>query len=131
MEGIVTRFIIEVMGKPPQIVEQTLKEVSKTISKRFKIIHEEYSKAEPAEGSDLFSAFIEVEFKVKGFEELFLAVIDFGPTVVEVIEPGEIKVSNTELQSALSELVSKFHLLSKALQVLKLENIKLKNTTKK
>jgi len=123
---MITRFIIEVMGKPESIVEKTLKEVVKSVGGRYKIVHTEYSDVEKVEKSTLFSAFVELEFEVKNFEELFLAVIDFGPTVVEVIEPSEVKVTNTELQAALSDLVSKLHLMSKAIQTLKVENFNLK-----
>jgi len=123
---MITRFIIEVMGKPESIVEKTLKEVVKSVGERYKIVHTEYSDVEKVEKSTIFSAFVELEFEVKNFEELFLAVIDFGPTVVEVIEPSEVKVTNTELQAALSDLVSKLHLMSKAIQTLKVENFNLK-----
>ncbi len=131
---MIIRFIIEVMGKPSKIVDNTLKEIVKSFSSRHEVRNVDYADPKKVDNSDLFSAFVEFEFKIDNFEQLFLAVLDYGPTVVEVIEPYEITVKNAELQAALSELVSKFHMLSKAMQVLKLENIKLKkelNTTKK
>ncbi len=123
---MIIRFTIEVMGKPEEIVDRTLKQVVSSFGERYKIVHEDYSKIKKVEGSALFSGFVEIEFEVENFEKLFAAVIDYGPVVVEVVEPPEIKVSDTELQSALSDLVAKFHQFSKAIQYLKVENMKLK-----
>ena len=123
---MIIRFIIEIMGKPPSIIEKTLRGVVDSFSNRYEVVSTDYSEAEEVKASSLFSAFVEIEFKVKDFEGLFSAVIDYGPTIIEVIEPSMINVSSTELQASLSDLVSKFHSMSKALQMLKLENLKLK-----
>lgn len=133
MEKLTARFIIEVMGKPEKIVIETLKKTVSFLKERYKVISEDYSEPEKVEKTDLFSTFVELEFEAKNFEELFLAVIDFGPTVVEIIEPSEIKVTDTELQAALTELVRKVHQVSKGMRALKIENLKLKkkfNATK-
>jgi len=123
---MIIRFTIEVMGKPPEMVDKTLRQVVKSFGERYKIVHEDYSEIKQIEKSSLFSGFVEIEFEVENFEKLFAAVIDYGPTIVEVVEPSEIKVRNIELQSALSDLVAKFHQFSKAIQYLKVENMKLK-----
>ncbi|MBD3312116.1 hypothetical protein GF352_01520 [archaeon] len=126
MENLTTRFIIEIMGKPGKLVTETLKKTVSFLKERYEVLSEDYSEPEMVDDADLFTAFVEIEFKVKGFEDLFLAIIDFGPTVVEIIEPSEVVVTDTELQAALTELVRKVHLLSKGLRVLKIENHKLK-----
>jgi hypothetical protein len=123
---MITRFIIEVLGRPEQVVIKTLEKVVETIKQRYEVLNKDYSKADKIKGSDILSAFVEVEFKVKNFEELFLAVLDFGPTVVEILEPSEINVKSSELQAALSDLVTKIHLMSKAIQSLNVNNLKLK-----
>jgi hypothetical protein len=127
MEAIKTRFIIEVMGKPKEIVEETLKKVAESIEDRYEVINKELSELKLLDGSDIFSAFVEIEFKTNSFEDFFLAVIDFGPTVVEILEPSEISIPNSELQAVISDLISKLNLMSKAIQALKINNLKQKN----
>lgn len=122
------------MGRPEAVVEQTLKKVVESVAERHKIIHTDYSAAEKIDKSDLFSAFVEFEFEVDDFEQLFSAVIDYGPACIEVIEPNEIKIKCSALQGALSDLVAKIHKMSQAIQILQVENMKLKKsdeTTKK
>lgn len=126
MEDLTTRFIIEVMGKPGKLVTETLKKTVSFLKERYEVLSEDYSEPKMIDKGDLFTAFVEIEFKVESFEDLFLAIIDFGPTVVEIIEPSEVVVTDTELQAALTELVRKVHLLSKGIRALKIENIKLK-----
>ena len=123
---IITRFIIEVMGKPPEMVKKTLEQVAKFIEERHDVIKKDISDVERVEKSEIYSGFLEIEFEVKSFEELFLAVVDFGPTVVEIIEPTKITVEASELQGALSDLIAKLHKMSKQMQLIHAENIKLK-----
>ncbi len=131
---MIIRFIIEIIARPKEMVDKTLREVVKVINSRYKVVNEDYSDVELVPNSSLFSGFVEVEFKVKNFEELFDAMLDFGPTIVEVVEPNEIKISSAELQASLSDLLNKIHEMSKIINALKIENLKLKNnntTTKK
>lgn len=126
---MIARFIIEVIGRPEELVIKTLDEIIKSISERYRIENKEVSKPETIGQENLLSGFTELDIEFKNFEDLFLAIIDYGPTVVEIIEPKEIKIKSAELQSALAELVNKIHELSKTVQALKIENIKLKNKT--
>lgn len=126
---MMVRFIIEVLGKPAVIVEQTLKKVVESLGNRFKVLRADYSEPELFDESSILSAFVEVELKVKGFEELFSAVLDYGPTVVEILESSDLKVSSRELQASLSDMISKIHSMSKTMQALSLENMKLKNNS--
>ncbi len=131
---MIIRFIIEIIARPKEMVDKTLREVVKVINSRYKVLNEDYSDIELVPNSSLFSGFVEVEFKVKSFEELFDAILDFGPTIVEIVEPSEIKISSAELQASLSDLLNKIHEMSKIINALKIENLRLKNdntTTKK
>ncbi len=125
-DKIVVRFIIEVMGRPKEVVQKTLEKVCSFIEERHKIVSKEISDVSIVENSNLLSAFLEVEFEVRNFEELFLAILDFGPTVVEIIEPSKIVIDAGELQAVISDLITKLHNMSNKIQTLHTENIKLK-----
>jgi len=119
------RFIIEVMGRPEEVVKQTLKSVVDSLDKRHKVNNSEYSDVEKVEGADLLSGFVEVEFTVDNFEQAFLALLDYGPTVAEVIKPDKVNLNASELQNVFAEVITKLNTMSKTIQVLKVENFKL------
>jgi len=119
------RFIIEVMGRPEEVVKQTLKGVVNSLNKRYKVNNSEISDIEKIEGADLLSGFVEVEFSVDNFEQGFLALLDYGPTVAEVIKPDKVNLNASELQNVFAEVITKLNTMSKAIQALKVENFKL------
>lgn len=124
---MIARFIIEIMARPESIVQATLKKVVDSVKERYKVVRTHYSKTEKVKDSDLYSAFTEFDFEAKKFEDLFAAILDYGPTVVEIIEPKKIDVDRSELQSSVADLIAKIHFMSQTIQMLQLENMQLKN----
>lgn len=113
------RAIIEVFGKPKEAVEQMLREIVKKIKERdeIKVIKEDYNEAEPAQ-KEFFTAFVEVTLDVPNVETLLGFLIDFGPTNVEILEPDMIQIPNTELESAVNDLLNKIHEMDRNLKMI-------------
>ncbi len=91
---------VEKMGKEDCciIYKQEFKE-SKQVPNPFKKPEHAYSKV------------VEVELVAKRFEDLMYLVMNYGPSGVEILEPGEIKLGLGEAQgilNSISELIHKF-----------------------
>ncbi len=127
---IEARLMIEVLGKPKEILIKTLEKVVSTIEERYKLLHSEIMKPKKVKNSDLFSAVLEVEVDFDNFEDLFLCILDFGPTFVEILSPKEFTIKAVEVQNAIADLITKLHLLSKKIEHLTLENLHYKKVVK-
>jgi hypothetical protein len=124
---IEARLMIEVLGKPKEVLVKTLDKVVETINERYKVMHKEVMKPKKIKNTDMYSTILEIEVSFNKFEDLFSCVLDFGPTFVEILEPKEIVMRGIEVQNALSDLISKLHVMSKLIERLTIENMQLKN----
>jgi len=107
----------EIVGKPREHVEQTLKAYLINIKQdeRIKSINEEY--AEPLEQDEgLFSAFCEFEAMVQDLEVLTWLSINFMPASIEVLEPEKLTIEARELNNWYNDLISKLHEVSTSLR---------------
>jgi hypothetical protein len=104
-------FIVEMMGKPKDHLEKTLKNYVEKLKKDKKIIflNEEYAEPEKVENSSLFSIFVELEVLMKNVQKIIDFCFDFMPSSVEVIEPTNISIKNEELNSLFNDLQARLH----------------------
>lgn len=106
-------FIVEMMGKPKEHLETTLKSYVDNLKKDKKIIfiNEEYAEPKQVEDSALFTTFVELEVLMKGPQKVIDFCFDFMPSSVEVIEPTTIHIKNEELNSLFNDLQARLHKL--------------------
>jgi hypothetical protein len=102
------RIILEIIGKPKEHVEESLKDYVKKIKadKELIIIKESSEKAEKHEG-DLFSAFAELDMLMKGPEDLLAFCFDYMPSSVEIIEPEKIFIKNSDFSDFTNDMLSR------------------------
>ena len=88
------RTIIEVLGKPKEHVETTLKKVQEELSKRegVKILTQEV--AETKELEKFFSSYIDLEISLTDIDKLIDFCFDFMPSSIEILEPEKLSVGN-------------------------------------
>lgn len=120
---IEARLMIEVLGKPKDILLETLDKVVLTINERYKVLHKEIMKPKKVKNTEMFLTVLEVEVGFNNFEDLFSCILDFGPTCIEILEPDEIIIKSIEIQNILSDLIGKLHDMSKIIEKLTVENI--------
>lgn len=103
-------IIFEVVGKPKEHVEKTIKVYIENIKKEedLHILKEEYEPAEDA-GEELFSTIAELEMLVSSFEKLTWLCINFSPASVEILEPAKLTIEQKEITHWLNDLLSKLH----------------------
>ncbi len=114
--------IFEVLGRPKEHLVESLKELLEAISKEkglkitSKKIHEpkefenkngqasSFSKDNP-----LFTTFSEVDVEADGVMNMIKLCFGYMPAHVEITEPEDFSLNNSEINSILNELILKLH----------------------
>ncbi|NQV90951.1 hypothetical protein HQ489_00590 [Candidatus Woesearchaeota archaeon] len=129
MSKIVFRAVIEVAGKPKEHIEETLQNYVETLRKddRYKIVREVFADVKKHEDAeDFWACFAEVEVETEDLVHLTHFGFEFMPAMIEVIEPQELKFSQTEFSEYLSDLQLKLHEVDMIAKQVKMENDSIK-----
>lgn len=126
-------MVIEVLGRPPEFLIETLEGIIKTMSEEPGVVVKETRIREPAplkEKPDFFSSFVEVE--VETDEILYLAILIFKymPAHVEVISPQYVNLTNSGFNDIFNELARRLHGYEEVARVLQTEKMILENQLK-
>ncbi len=107
------RIFFEMLGKPKEHVEETLKKYIEKIKTddNIKFIEEDYVEAEEKDDG-LWSTFVEAVILVNGMDKLTWLCINFMPASIEIIEPEEKKYTNKQLTFWVNDVLSKLHEIS-------------------
>ncbi len=124
---IIVRTILEVLGKPKKHVETTVETVVGQLKEREGtwILEEELSEAKEIEG--LWSAFAELEVHFRSFGELSQFCFDFMPSSIEIVEPENMGLHVTQLNTLLNDLLANLHNLDMGFKNLKVQANVLQN----
>ena len=138
---IKTLFIFEILGKPAehikgsldkmidQLGEQKGLEIVRRVVHEPKLIEDDGksdSKLEQLEKENyvkqkMYSTFAEVEVETDNINLIMSIVLNMLPSHVEVLQPSEFSLNNTELSGLMSELTVKMHKYDEITKVLMLE----------
>ena len=110
--AIRTIITLEVVGKPKEHVERSLKEYVENLKKDSRIMFLKEDFGEAIEEDKLWSAFCELEVVVNELSTLVWVCINFSPASIEIIEPGEKRLSAAEITAWINDLLSKLHEVS-------------------
>ncbi len=116
-QKIKVRIFIELMGWPEEALNETLKKIVDTIKKKWTVYKEDYSEPEKV-GEKMFSSYVEFEAEFSDLKELFAVVLNYGPTVVEILEPTEVYISGSDLQDIMADTSSKVNALDRNVKIL-------------
>ena len=105
-------LVIEVIGRPPEHLNETLENMIKQIGEEKGVEVKEKKIHEPREmqeNKEFFVNFAEVEVEVE--EVLYLAVLMFKymPAHIEIIHPEKILMTNHGFNDILNELTRRLH----------------------
>jgi hypothetical protein len=127
---LLTRAIIEVVGRPKEHVEKAISDLIEHIKQDKEIIvlaeHKEEAKEQEKE---LWGTFVELELLAKNFQKLMGFCFDYMPSSIEIIEPEDFKFKSREVAGFLNDLQEKLHGLGVMIKNLKNENIFLRQNT--
>ena len=116
------RAILEVLGRPKEHVENTIKTLVAKAKERHdvSVINEKF--ADIREEGKLFSTFVELEIVEKGKNNLSAFCFDFMPSSIEVDKPDQVILRNADLSDVYNDLQAKLHTVDMIAKKLNAEN---------
>lgn len=126
-------MILEVIGRPPGYLIETLNTLIKAMGEEKGVIVKEKKIREPIEmkeKNDFYSSFAEIEVEVE--EILYLAILMFKymPAHVEILSPQNLTLSNAGFNDIFNELVRRLHGYEEIARILQTEKMILENQLK-
>jgi len=121
---VLSRIIIEILGKPKEHVSKTLQIVADKLkeTKDIKIEHIEIAEPEPVENEDIFTTFLEAELIAEDLNTLLGVCFYFMPRSVEIMEPEDIRIKANQLSGFMNDLQARLHEVDMRLKTVNEEN---------
>lgn len=121
------RTIIEVLGKPKEHVENSIKQYTEHIKNdaELVVLNEEYSDTKAQD--KLWSSFVELDLVIKGTKKLISFCFEYMPSSIEVVKPEHLVFTNAELSNFLNDLQARLHDVDMVVKKQKTENDFLKH----
>jgi membrane protein insertase Oxa1/YidC/SpoIIIJ len=124
-KGIRSTIILEIIGKPPEHLIETLEEIIKKIDeeKGVRVIDKKIN--EPIlmkDNKEFYTTFAEVNIEVEEISYLAIIMFKYMPAHVEVIEPELIALTNNGWTDILSELTRRLHGYDEIARILQIQN---------
>jgi hypothetical protein len=133
-DKIKSTIILEVLGRPPEHLEETLKDLIEKINKEkgVKVLNKKINKSvELEKKKGFYTSFAEIELETENLMYLNSIIFKYSPAYVEVTEPENITMKNEELGEVLSEIVRRLHKYDEVARILQNEKNILENKLKK
>ena len=118
-------MIIEILGTPKEHVSETIGKVMEEFRKRELEILEEYID-EVKEVEQFYSTFAEIIFKTESLKQFNDICFDFMPSVVEILEPLDMKFDSKTYEDFMNDLLARLHKHGMIMRNLHAENVHLK-----
>jgi hypothetical protein len=111
-KGISVVIIVEVIGRPPEHLTETLNEIVKEIDaeKGVKVISKKIN--EPTlmkDQKDFYMNFVEIEAEIEEVLQLAILLFKYMPAHVEIVSPELIALTNNGWNDVLNELTRRLH----------------------
>ena len=121
---ILFRAVVEVLGKPKEHVDSTLKGYLQKLKEnsRYEVLKEDLAELKQHEQSELWMAFAELEIKTSGVAEIIDFCFDYMPSLIEIIEPEELQLDSLVVSSFLNDMQAKLHGVDMLAKQMKIEN---------
>lgn len=122
-EKILCRAIIEILGKPQEHVEKSMKDYVKKIKEddKYKVKREESAEIKKQE-SELWATFTELEMEVENIQDLISFCFDYMPSIVEILEPEKMTLTDKDISIFFNDLQARLHSVDMVAKQVKLEN---------
>ena len=117
------RTIIEILGKPKDHVEKTIKDYVEKIKQDSDLIILKADFSDTKQQDKLWSAFAELEMIIKGIPNLVGFCFDYMPSSLEIIKPDELTLDNKVIANFLNDLQARLHSMDMVIKQLKNENL--------
>lgn len=126
-------MIIEVLGRPPEHLMETLEDFAKKIGeeKGIKVVDKRIMEPNLVKDQkDLYTTFMEIEVETESPMHLAGLVFRYMPAHVEVVSPENMVLNNNSFSEILSEVVRRLHRYDDIVRVLNMQYTTLQNKLK-
>jgi len=123
-KGISAVMIIEVMGTPPEHLNETLEIIIKKIDeeKGVSVITKKINESREMEKhKGFYNNFAEIEVEVEDVLYLVILMFKYMPSHIEIIQPELIALTNNGWNDVLNELTRRLHGYDEIARILQLE----------
>lgn len=123
-KGIRAIMIIEVIGRPPEHLAETLNKTIEEIDKEKGVSVKEKKVKEPAlmkEKKDFYTCFAEVEVEVEEILSVVMLMFKYMPAYIDVISPELVVLSNNGWTEILNELTRRLHGYDEVARIIQIE----------
>ncbi len=132
-KGIEATIIIEVIGRPPEHLTETLNEIIKKIGeeKGIKVTGKKLN--EPVlmkDQKDFYVTFAEVDLEVNEIVQLFMLSLKYMPANIEIVSPELIALTKDGWSTLVNELLMKLHQYDEVARILQTEKMILEKKLK-
>ena len=105
-----TRIILEVLGKPKEHIEESIKKFVDSIKQNpnFEVIKDHVAESKEVDDG-MWSTFAELEMLFKDVSILIGFCFDYMPSSVEIIAPETISFKRNALSNTINDLQAKLH----------------------
>ncbi|MFH1608048.1 MAG: hypothetical protein ABIA78_02850 [archaeon] len=126
-------MIIEVIGRPPEHLTETLEGIVKQIGEEKGVEVTNKKINEPVlmkDQEDFYMSFVEVEVEVDEILYLSMLVFKYMPAHIEIIHPEKIVLTNNGMNEVLNEITRRLHGYDELAKILQMENAKMQRKVK-
>ncbi len=118
------RAIIEVLGRPKEHVEKTIKEYLDKLKqdKNYQIISQEIAESKKQEKEEMWVIFAELEVRTASVDNIIGFCFEYMPSMVELIEPSKLTLKDVTISNFLNDLQARLHQVGIMAKQLKSEN---------
>jgi hypothetical protein len=112
MKKIKAKFIIEILGRPPEHIKEALNTlvIKMGSDKGVSIIDKEYHEPKPVkETENLWIAFADVELEFETIHTFFATIMTYMPAHVEIFEPENFKLNVAGINELANFFVATLH----------------------
>ena len=123
-KGVRAAMIIEIIGKPPEHLTETLDNIIKQMDEEKGVVIKEKKINEPVlmkEQKDFYTGFAEIEVEVEEIFDLTMLMSKYMPAHIEIIYPELIALTNNGWNDILNELVRRLHMYDEVARVMQVE----------
>ena len=132
--NISVNLIIEVVGKPPEHLVETLNGIIKKIDeeKGVKVLRKKINVPIPMKDrSDFFTSFAEIEIEIEEILQLAMVAMKYMPAHVEIVYPELIALTNNGWNEIFQEFLAQLHGYDEITRITQVEKKILENQLKR
>jgi hypothetical protein len=125
-KGIVATMILEILGRPPEYLTETLNDIAKKIGEE-KGTKVTGIKINPPvlmkDQTNFYTSFAEIDFETENLLYLAILMFKYMPAHIEILSPQNINLTNFEWNDILNELTRRLHGYEEIVRIVQNEKI--------